>query len=143
MKRYTFRLAPVLRVRRNEQDVARAGVLAAVLRADAEAAALADRDRAYAAGTSAHVCRTAADFVFEQAHRAALGAAVLEQRRRLRDAEQEVEAARAVWTAAAARVGALERLDERSRAEHSAHTLREDELIVDDLVVSRYAGSDR
>ena len=44
---------------------------------------------------------------------------------------------------AATRVGALERLDERQRAEHAARALREDELIVDDLVVSRHAGSDR
>ena len=143
MKRYAFRLAPVLRVRRNEQDVARAGVLAAVLRADAEAAALADRDRAYAERLSAQGPTGAAEFLYEQAHRAALGHAVLEQRRHLQDAQQEVTAARAAWTAAAARVGALERLDERQRAEHTASALREDELIVDDLVVSRHAGSDR
>ena len=62
---------------------------------------------------------------------------------KLLEAQHEVEAARAVWTAAAARVGALERLDERQRAEHTARALREDELIVDDLVVSRHAGSDR
>ena len=138
-----FRLSRVLEVRRNEQDVARAGVLAASVRAAAETAALADRDRAYAERLRTSVPSGTAEFLYEQAHRAALGQAVREQRRRLLDAEHEVEAARAVWTAAAARVGALERLDERSRAEHAARALREDELIVDDLVVSRHAGSDR
>ena len=143
MKRYAFRLQRVLEVRRTEQDVARAGVLAATVRAGAEATALTDRDHAYAERLSAQGPTGAAEFLYEQAHRAALGQAVLEQRRRLLEAQHEVEAARAVWTAAAARVGALERLDERQRAEHSARALREDELIVDDLVVSRHAGSDR
>jgi flagellar protein FliJ len=143
VKRYAFRLQKVLDVRRNEQDVARAGVLAATVRAGAEATALSERDRTYAERLRAQVPSGAAEFLYEQAHRAALGQAVLEQRRRLLDAEHEVEAARAVWTAAAARVGALERLDERQRAEHAARALREDELIVDDLVVSRHAGSDR
>jgi flagellar export protein FliJ len=143
VKRYAFRLQQVLDVRRSEQDVARAGVLAATVRAGTEASALADRDRAYAERLNAPVPAGAAEFLYEQAHRAALGHAVLEQRRRLLDAEHEVEAARAVWTAAATRVGALERLDERQRAEHAARALREDELIVDDLVVSRHAGSDR
>jgi flagellar protein FliJ len=143
VKRYAFRLQRVLEVRRNEQDVARAEVLAASVRARVEAEALAARDRAYAERLSPQGPTGAAEFLYEQAHRAALGHAVLEQRRRLVDAEQELEAARAVWTSAAARVGALERLDERSRAEHTARALREDELIVDDLVVSRYVGSDR
>jgi flagellar protein FliJ len=143
VKRYAFRLQKVLEVRRSEQDRAQAAVLAASVRAGAEAAALADRDRAYAERLCASVPTGAAEFLYEQEHRAALGHAVLEQRGRLLEAQHEVEAARAVWTAAAARVGALERLDERSRAEHSARALREDELIVDDLVVSRHVGSDR
>ena len=143
MRRYVFRLQKVLEVRRTEQDRAQAAVLAASARAGVETRALADRDRAYAERLCAQGPTGAAEFLYEQAHRAALGQAVREQRRRLLDAEQEVEAARAVWAAAAARVGALERLDERSRAEHPARALREDELIVDDLVVSRHAGSDR
>jgi flagellar FliJ protein len=143
VRRYTFGLAPVLRVRRREQEVARAGVLAATARASAEATALAERERAYVAGTHAQGLRSAAEFVFEQAHRAALGNVVLEQRRRLLEAEQDIQAARAVLTAATARVRALDRLDERQRAEHTARALREDELIVDDLVVSPPRGSAR
>ena len=140
MKRYRFRLEAVLRVRRTEQDVARGLVLAATATAAAEARALDERDRAYAAAASAHGSRSAADFLYEQAHRSALANAVLDQRRRLAQAEQSVETARVAWTAAAARVGALERLDERSRVEHAARGLREDELTVDDLVVSRRGG---
>ncbi len=141
MRRYRFRLEPVLRVRRQQEDAARAEVMAATVRAGAEAEALAERDQAYAAGTTAQQVRSAADFVYVQEHRAALGRAVLEQRRRLQDAERQVEQARAGWTAAATRVGALEGLDERARAEHAARTQKEEELVVDDLVVSRFGGA--
>ena len=138
MRRYRFRLEPVLRVRRQEQDAARAVVLAATALTGAEAEALAERDQAYAAGANAQGLRSAADFVHVQEHRAALGRAVLEQRRRLQEAEVRLAAARTGWTAAAARVGALERLDERQRAEHTARALKEEEMVVDDLVVSRF-----
>jgi flagellar export protein FliJ len=137
VRRYRFRLETVLRVRRQEADAARAAVLAATALTGAEAEALAERDRAYAAGTSAHEIRSAADFVHVQHHRAALGRAVLEQRRRLQEAEVRLAHARTGWTAAAARVGALERLDERQRAEHTARALEEEAMVVDDLVVSR------
>ena len=141
MRRYRFRLEPVLRVRRQEQDAARAAVLAATALTGAEADALAERDQAYAAGTAAHETRSAADFVWVQEHRAALGRAVLEQRRRLQEAEVRLAAARTGWTAAAARVGALERLDDRQRTEHAARALKEEALVVDDLVVSRFAST--
>ena len=139
MRGYSFRLEPVLRVRRQEEDAARGAVLAATVLTRAEAEALAERDQAYADGTAAQEIRSAADFVFVQEHRAALGRAVLEQRRRLQQAEHGLEQARTGWTAAAARVGALERLDERSRAEHTARALKEEEMTVDDLVVARSA----
>ena len=142
MKRYTFRLAAVLRARRNEQDVAQSAVLRARAVAAERAAVLAERERAYAAGVDAQGLRSSADFVHEQAHRAALAQAVLDARRNLQTAEDDIEAARVIWTTAATRVGALERLDERGRAEHSALLLREEDLVVDDLVVSR-AGSER
>ena len=142
MRRYRFRLEPVLRVRRQEQDAARATVLAATACADAERESLLERDRAYAAGLAAPATRSAVGFVVAQQHRAALGRAVLDQRRRLQEAELRLEQARTAWTAAATRVGALERLDEHSRAEHTARARREEEMVVDDLVVSRF-GVDR
>lgn len=138
MRRYRFRLEPVLRVRRQEQNLARGAVLAATVLAGAESDALAERDLAYAAGANAQGPRAAADFVYVQKHRAALGQAVLDQRRRLSEAEARLAQARTDWTAAAARVGALERLDERQRAEHTARALKEEEMLVDDLVVSRF-----
>jgi flagellar export protein FliJ len=140
MRRYRFRLEPVLRVRRQSRTPPAPPSLAATRRVVAEGESLAARDRAYAAGTGPHAPVGAADFVVGQQHRAALGRAVLEQRSRLQDAQLGVQQARATWTAAATRVGALERLDERSRAEHTARALREEEMVVDDLVVSRRGG---
>ena len=143
MKRYRFRLDPVLRVRRSEQDAARAAVLAAQAVVATELEHLARRDAAYAHGTSASGPRSAAEFLYEQAHAGALAAALLEQRRQVELAEQCARGARTAWTAAAARVTALERLDEHQRAEHTVRAQREEELIVDDLVVARFGRAER
>ena len=143
MRRYRFRLEPVLGVRRSEQDLARGGVMAAQTAVNAQEKALAGCLDAYSAALTAQGPRCAADFLVETAHRTALADAVLQQRRRLSEAQVAVDQARVVLTAAAARVGALERLDERQRAEHTAHALREEDLIVDDLVVARFGRADR
>jgi flagellar export protein FliJ len=139
VRRYRFRLEQVLRVRRQEQDAARGAVLAATARTQAEAQALVERDEAYTTALGTPGPRSAADFVRVQQHRAALGRAVLDQRSRVQGAESCLEQARAGWSAAAMRVGALERLDERQRAEHTARAAKEEEMVVDDLVVSRSA----
>ena len=143
MKRYRFRLDPVLRVRRTEEDVARAAVLAAQTVVAAELEQLARREAAYAQVHNASGPRSAAEFLYEHAHAKALAAALLDQREQVEQAEQRAEGARTTWTAAAARVGALERLDERQRAEHAVRSLREEELTVDDLVVARFGRAER
>jgi flagellar FliJ protein len=138
MKRYRFRLEPVLRVRRTQEDVARAQLLAAQAAVAAQEQLLAARSDAYAAALTPGGAQPCAEFLAAQAHRSALGAAVLEQRRRLLEAGEDAQHARLAWSAAAVRVGALERLDERARREHAAAVLKEDELAVDELVVSRH-----
>jgi len=138
MRRYRFRLEPVLRVRRDQQDLAQAAVLAAQADAEAEARRLTDRDQAYAHAVSAQGPCSAADFVYVQQHRHALATAVLDQRRRVGQAAEVVAQAQVALTGAATRVGALERLDARQQAEHAVRALREEELIIDDLVVSRF-----
>jgi hypothetical protein len=123
MRRYRFRLEPVLRVRRQEQDAARGAVLAATVpprRGRGPRRARPGVRRRHPASP-----RSAADFVHVQQHRAALGRAVLDQRSRLQEAELRLQQARDRWTRRRSAVGALERLDERSRAEHAARALKE------------------
>lgn len=138
MKRYRFRLDPALRVRRTQEDLARAALLAATTAAVLQEREVERQTAAYTAALTAHGIRPCADFLFEQAHRAALGASVLRQRELLAAARADVDAARAAWSDAAARVGALERLDERARAEHRLQSDREDQLTSDELVTARH-----
>jgi flagellar FliJ protein len=143
VKRYRFRLEPVLHVRRTERDLAVAGVHAAQSAESSEARALTERDQAYAASLDSRGARSAAQFLGDQAHRNALAAAVLDSRRRVAVAAEAVAQARGVLAAAATTVSALERLDERQRAEHAAAGLREEDLVVDDLVVARFGRAGR
>jgi flagellar export protein FliJ len=143
VKRYRFRLEPVLNVRRTQRDLAVAGVSAAQAAASDEALALAQRDLAYSAGLGSVGTRSAAQFLGEQAHGTALAAAVLDGRRRVAAAAVAVDQARSVLTTAATKVGALERLETRQLAEHTAATLREEDLVVDDLVVARFGRDGR
>ena len=138
MRRYRFRLEPVLRVRRTQEETARGQLLAARAAVAAQEQLLTARSDAYAAALTPAGTQACADFLAGQARRSALGAAVLEQRRRLAEAGEDAAHARLAWSAAAVRVGALERLDERARTEHAARTLKEDELATDELVVARH-----
>jgi flagellar export protein FliJ len=108
-----------------------------------EVRALAQRDLAYAAGLDSRGARPAAQFIGEQAHGTALAAAVLDGRRRVAAAQVAVEQARVVLTTAATKVSALERLESRQLAEHAAATLREEDVVVDDLVVARFGRDGR
>ena len=141
MKRYRFRLEPVLRVRRTQEELARAQLLAAQAAVVAQEQLLAARSDAYAASLTPAGTQPCADFLAAQSHRSALGAAVIEQRRRVVEAGEDAEHARRSWSAAAVRVGALERLDERARSEHAAASLKEEELLADEMIVSRHGRS--
>ena len=143
MKRYRFRLEPVLRVRRTEEEAARGQLVAANAAVARQEQLLVERERAYEITLKSSGILPTADFLFEQSSRSAHAAAVLEQRQRVREAPDDAARARGVWSGAAARDGALERLDERQRDEHRAAARKEDELTTDELVVSRYARSDR
>lgn len=143
MKRYRFRLEPVLRVRRTQEEHARGQLLAAQAAVATQEQLLVERGDAYSAALTPSGRQERADFLAVQAHRSALGAAVLEQRRRVMEAGEDAAQARLAWSAAAVRVGALERLDERARAEHAARSLKEDELITDELVVARHGRTPR
>ena len=73
----------------------------------------------------------------------ASAAAVGTARAAHRDALDVVQSRRADWTDARRRVAALERLEDRRRAEHATSVQRAEDQLVDDLVVARHARGDR
>lgn len=143
MKRYRFRLEAVLRVRRMQEDAARGELLAANATTRTQERQLAERSEAYEKSLKPSEIQACADFLFEQSRRSSFAAAVLEQRGRVREAHAQAALARDAWSQAAARVGALERLDDRQRIEHRTELQKEDQLTTDELVVSRHGRSDR
>jgi flagellar FliJ protein len=138
MRRYRFRLDPVLRVRRIEQDSAQAAMAAAgheLAVADEALHRSVDRYRTLSAADGpqpaaawlvARDCggRSAATVVAAGTARELAAGQVAERRDALRDAR--------------VRVAALERLDERRRGEHAHEAQREDEARIDELVTGRH-----
>jgi flagellar biosynthesis chaperone FliJ len=138
VKRYRFRLDAVLRARRAQEDAARqelARANHALRQAQALAAAELARLRALPVPTGVvdlvrdaedRVWRTlaadSAHFAGRQAEELAVAAAV----------------SQAAWREAAQRVAALERLDERRRAEHAALVAHAEAAEVDDIVTARF-----
>jgi flagellar export protein FliJ len=143
VKRYRFRLEQVLRVRRMQEEAARGHLLAATAEVAEQQEQLAARTDAYEKLLMPSDVLPCADFLLEQSRRAGFAAALLEQRHRVRSAQEQVDRARTAWSETAARVGALERLDARQRSEHQAESQKEDELTTDELVVARHGRSDR
>ena len=134
MKRYAFSLAQVLRVRRIEEDRAAANLAAARAAALAAEEHVARRRSALAGMAPPAERGPARGFLawYEIVGRAgdALTAAGVD-----RDAATaEMDARRGEWSAAAMRVSALERLDERRREAHVTEARRDEAARVDDLV---------
>jgi flagellar export protein FliJ len=144
MKKYKFRLDAVLRVRRIEEERALADLLGAN-RALAEAEAELDRRLGHyrgvqlPAGPLGHheylAARSQQDL--------AAGAVVAAGTARLA-AEHERDRLHGIWADAAAKVKALERLDERRREEHAAEVLREEIIVLDEVATAmRLIGAQR
>lgn len=143
MKRYTFRLEHVARVRRIQEEQARAELLAARQRLIKAGADLSIRSEEYERGrSSAHRADTRA-FRSEREHderltQAVIAARVAEANARLLVGQRSQE-----WTHAARELSALERLDERRRAEHAAEEARHEQIDLDELVAPRVAARNR
>lgn len=138
MKRYTFRLDQVLRVRRIEEDRARAALLRARAAEVAAAAEVQARLTSYHGRPVAPAVQPARSFLAERtlvAHAAASVHAAADARRA---AEAVVDDERTAWAGTHRRVTALERLDERRRDEHAIEVRRDEDAVVDDLVVARF-----
>jgi flagellar export protein FliJ len=143
VKRYSFPLEQVRRIRRTDQD--RAAVeLGRAQREAALAAEVTARRQAAYEGTprprgTADAGHLAADLMrLRLAADALVGAREAEA-----SALGAVEDRRFGWTEARGKVKALDSLDERLRARHAAEADAAERLEIDDLVSSRHGGADR
>jgi flagellar FliJ protein len=137
MKRYSFRLDPVLRVRRIEEDQ-RILELANAQRALADAEAMLQRRLDRYSDVPVPAGPVPVDQLLRMRSRqdGVAAAVVAAGANRLR-AEATVDLRRQEWSDAAMRVSALERLDDRRRAEHQQEAQRQELVTVDDMVVAR------
>ena len=139
MKRFRFRLEQVLRVRRIQEDQAKAELLTANRNAHLAAVRVEERiaeynSRALPEGAQSYEAFDLAVFKLDAA-----AGAIDVARTEHRAALDVVDEQRAAWSAARRRVSALERLEERRRAEHDFEMRRAEDQLVDDLVVARHA----
>jgi len=139
MKRFRFRLDQVLHVRRVQEDQARFALMSANRDAHLAQARVDERladyeQRRLPLGPQSYADFERAVFLLDSGA-AAVGVA----RATRREALAVVEERRAGWTDARRRVAALERLENRRRAEHAIESQRAEDRLVDDLVVARHA----
>jgi flagellar export protein FliJ len=147
MKRYQFRLASVLRVRRIQEERARSELLNANQAVNAANLHLARRiEHLQQLPRTASVASTPA-FLANQARMASVASSIAMADMARQVAEAAAAEKRDAWRQTAQRVDALERLDDRARGEHALETQRATAREVDDLVVSRFrqrrAGDER
>lgn len=137
MNRYKFRLDQVRNVRRVQEDQALAAFLRAQRAAADAADAAANRRTRYDAESRVTPSGSTGLFVADH-ERLAWGAAAVEAASQaLADARWAAGELRTEWSETARRVAALDRLDERLRAEHAVEAQRAFERQVDDIVVAR------
>jgi flagellar FliJ protein len=139
MRRYRFRLESVLRVRRVQEDLARADLARATTALAAAQQGLAGA-RSHLAGLDT-APRPAEAAGWEAHRRVVLTAAgeVADAVTRVADAASERDARQGAAAQARTRVRALECLDDRRRAEHALEAARHDDRTVDDLVTARWS----
>lgn len=139
MRRFNFRLAQVLHVRRVQEDQARYALMAANGVAALAAQRVEERLDDYASRSLPTGPQSYADFERSVFLLDSAAGAVGVARVAYADALDVVATKRDAWTESRQRVAALERLEERRRAEHAIEVQRAEDRLVDDLVVGRYA----
>jgi flagellar FliJ protein len=142
MNRYRFRLESVLRVRRAEEELARQELARANARLRAAMEAFRRESERYGALESAPGALDPTGFRQARAY-AELAAATVDAARQVMDAAAEEAAGRYVaWSEAATLVAALERIDDRRRAEHREEALRAEVAEADDMTSARFVAAD-
>jgi flagellar FliJ protein len=137
LKKYSFSLSKVLRVRKIEEEQAAARLAAARMAADAAATREADTRQALAIRCARHGLQSSAAFLAWAETTMLAGEAFSEARTGVRRAEEDVETRRDDWSSAATRVSALEHLDERGREAHAVERRREETKTTDDIIITR------
>jgi flagellar FliJ protein len=137
MKKYTFSLSKVLRVRRVQEEQAAAELAAARAAATVAAAKEAVAAHAMASRCARGGLQPAVSFLAWAETTMLAGEALSDAKAEVQAAAEEVEARRQGWSEAAARVSALEHLDERGREAHELERRREETKTVDDIVTTR------
>ena len=138
MRRFHFRLAQVLHVRRVQEDQARYALMAANGVAALAARRVEERLDDYARRSLPTGPQSYADFERAVFLLDSAAGAVGTARAAHAEALEVVAAKRDAWTETRRRVAALERLEERRRAEHAIEVQRAEDRLVDDLVVARH-----
>lgn len=142
MNRYRFRLEQVRKVRRVQEDLA----LAALRSAEQAAALAADASIArmgrYDGESGPTPAGPAGSFVADHERLARAASAVEAAGRALAEARTAAAEHRTAWSGAARRVAALDRLDDRQRAEHGLSERRAFERQIDDIVVAKGRADD-
>jgi flagellar FliJ protein len=138
MKKYSFSLSKVLRVRKIQEEQAAARLAAARLVATAAATRAAESRHALAARCARHGLQSSAAFLAWTETTMLAGEALSQARAEVLQADAEVADRRGEWSAAATRVSALEHLDDRGRAAHTVERRRDETKTVDDIVVTRW-----
>lgn len=139
MKKYSFRLETVRRVRRTEEKVAKSHLLHANTEVQNAIAIVEQRKDHYEAAVNEPVVATGVDgFMRQRYFNELAGRAVIAARASHAAAVAEAQIKRSAFTAAAQRTKALDRLDEKARELHSLENQRETEKEVDDIVTGRF-----
>ena len=137
MKRYEFRAEKVLRIRRLQEDMARAAVAGARRDEDVAQARVDASQRRYSALSMTAPAQSSAAFLMAReqvGHRA--GAVTVARQLHQAAAEATAEALSS-WHDANRKVQGLERLDERRRADHHVEVRRDEDAQADEISVSR------
>ncbi len=140
MKKYSFRLEQVRRVRQAEEDIAKARMAEANRIAQEAQDTVEDRIAIYAhavtvpqgSGTGLE------DFMRRRFFDDLAGRAVEVARESLALAEKAAQEEHTAWSERATKVKVLDRLDERNRAAYDIEVVREEIKEIDDLTTSRF-----
>lgn len=138
MKKYKFAFGSVQRVRKIAEEQARIALLDAQQEADKASAELQSRLADIGAARSAPSTRSAVEFQAERDHLDRHRIAVMAARTAEINALDLLGSARSEWIDAARKVRALERLDERKRAEWTLETTHAAQLVTDEVATIRY-----